>query len=102
MKKTQREKRYRSYLLIILGTGIMSLAINSIYDAIANGDRRIFRSGHCDKKSESGLDRGRNSSLDHQYGIEYSAVFAGNLDKGLGIYQKNLCLAHCAFPFGFI
>ena len=34
MRKTQREKRYRSYLLIILGTGIMSLAINSIYDAM--------------------------------------------------------------------
>ena len=34
MTGTQQKRRYRSYLLIILGTGIMSDAINSIYDAL--------------------------------------------------------------------
>ena len=34
MTGTQQKRRYRSYLLIILGTGIMSVAINSIYDAL--------------------------------------------------------------------
>lgn len=34
MIKTQQKKQYRAYLLIILGTGIMSVAINSIYDAL--------------------------------------------------------------------
>lgn len=31
---TEKMKNYRSYLLIVLGTGIMSVAINSIYDAM--------------------------------------------------------------------
>lgn len=34
MNNIGRKKEYRSYLLIILGTGIMSVAISSIYDAM--------------------------------------------------------------------
>ena len=42
MSLVKKKDWYLDYLLIIVGTGLMALAINSVFDATGSGNRRAF------------------------------------------------------------
>lgn len=58
-----RKPLWLEYLMIIVGTGLMSLAINSVFDGIGNGNRWIFRHRNYYKSLDKGTGERWDSPL---------------------------------------
>lgn len=74
MFQNNKKAAFLDYLMIIVGTALMATAINSVFDMVRYGNRRLFR--YCDpgKRVDRGSRAGRHPTVDHELKSEYPAV----------------------------
>ena len=83
MSLVKKKKWYLDYLLIIAGTGLMALSINSVFDAtglVTGGFSGIAILVNC---------IWRYPAVANQYHTEHPAVFPGMQDQGLFFCKKG-------------
>ena len=77
MSLVKKKDWYLDYLLIIVGTGLMALAINSVFDATGLVTGGFSGIAILVKHWTGGDRRWRGSAVAYQYHAEHSAVFSG-------------------------
>lgn len=89
MSLVKKKNWYLDYLLIIAGTGLMALAINSVFDATGLVTRWFFR--YCDPGET--LDwrncRWRDPAVAYQYYAEHPVVLSGVQDQRIFLCKKS-------------
>lgn len=89
MFQNNKKAAFLDYLMIIVGTALMATAINSVFDMVRYGNRRLFR--YCDpgKRVDGGSRAGRHPAVDHELKSEYPAVSDRNEAQWIPVCEKG-------------
>lgn len=94
-------KELENYFLILLGTALMAIAIQWIFDRVGLITGGFYWSYHYHTKSYGSASAGRNSSVADEYCAEYSDISVFYIRFGKNISGKRALQPFC-FRCGFI